>query len=133
MPLNNMAYVAGENLLPCRFVKRDTSNPNAVVYATNGDDAIVGITFSGTRDAPIPLNTSNLLAETGDPVRVYGPGDRCEVVLGENITEANLNLTAGTAGVGMTPEPADFIGAIAERAASSGEKVWVQVVQFEMA
>jgi hypothetical protein len=132
MPLNNMAYVAGEDLLPCRFVKRDTSTDNAVVYADDGSAAIVGITFSGTRDAPIPLNTSNLLAEEGDPVRVYGPGDRCEVELGETITAANLNLTADTDGKAVGASSGDFVGAIAERAASSGEKVWAQVVQFDI-
>jgi hypothetical protein len=132
MPLNNMSYVAGEDLLPCRFVKRDTAVDNAVVYADDGAAAIVGITFSGTRDAPIPLNTSNLLAEEGDPVRVYGPGERCEVVLGETITAANLNLTATTDGKAVAASSGDFVGAIAERAASDGEKVWVQVVQFDI-
>jgi hypothetical protein len=132
MPLNNMSYVAGHDILSCRFVKRSASVDNAVVYATDGAAAIVGITFNGTKDAPIPLNTTNWLAETGDPVRVYGPGDRCEVELGETITAANLNLTATADGKAVAANSGDFVAAIAERAASSGEKVWVQVVQFDI-
>jgi hypothetical protein len=132
MPLNNMSYVAGEDLEPCRFVKRSTTEDNTVVYADDGTAVIVGITFSGTKDAPIPLNTTAYAAEDGDPIRVYGPGDRCEVELGETITAANLNLTAGADGVAVAATSGDFVAAIAERAASSGEKVWVQVVQFDI-
>jgi hypothetical protein len=132
MPLNNMSYVAGEDLEPCRFVKRSTTEDNTVVYADDGTAAIVGITFNGTKDAPIPLNTTGYVAEDGDPVRVYGPGDRCEVELGETITAANLNLTATTDGKAVAATSGNFVGAIAERAASSGENVWVQVVQFDI-
>lgn len=132
MPLNNMSYVAGENLAPSRFVKRDTSQDNAVVYADDGTAALVGITFSGTRAAPIPSVSESLAAAEGEPVRVYGVGDRCEVELGETITAANLNLTATTDGKAVAANSGDFVGAIAERAASSGERVWVQVVQFDI-
>lgn len=131
MPLNNMSYVAGEDLKPARFVKRSTSEDNTVVYIDDGTEVIVGITFNGTREAPIPSVSETLVAEDGEPVRVHGPGDRCEVVLGETITAANLNLTASTDGVAVAASAGDFVGAIAERAAASGEKVWCSVTQFE--
>lgn len=63
---------------------------------------------------------------------MFGPGDRAEVTLGETITAANLNLTASTDGVAVAASSGDFVAAIAERAASSGEKVWCQVVQFDI-
>lgn len=132
MPLNNMSYVAGEDLEPCRFVKRDTSQDNAVVYADDGAAALVGITFNGTRAAPLPSSSETLTAADGESVRVFGPGDRAEVELGETITAANLNLTATTDGKAVAASSGDFVGAIAERAASSGEKVWCQVVQFDI-
>ena len=132
MPLNNMSYVAGEDLAPARFVTRSTTEDNTVIYPDDGSVVLVGITFNGTREAPIPSVSESLAAEDGEPVRVHGPGDRCEILLGEAITAANLLLTAGTDGVGMAASSGDFVGAIAERAAGSGEKVWVQVVQFDM-
>jgi hypothetical protein len=132
MPLNNMTYVAGEDLAPARFVKRSTTEDNSVVYADDGAAVIVGITFNGTREAPIPSVTESLAAADGEPIRVHGPGDRCEVVLGDTITAANLNLTATTDGEAVAASSGDFVGAIAERAAASGEKVWCQVVQFDI-
>lgn len=132
MPLNNMSYVAGEDLAPCRFVKRSTTEDNTVVYADDGTAVIVGITFNGTRAAPIPSVSESLCAADGEGVRVFGPGDRAEVTLGETITAANLNLTASTDGVAVAASSGDFVAAIAERAASSGEKVWCQVVQFDI-
>jgi len=132
MPLNNMTYVAGEDLAPMRFVKRSTSEDNSVVYADDGTAVLVGVTFDGTREAPIPSVSESLAAEDGEPIRVYGPGDRCRVKLGETITAANLNLTASTDGVAVGASSGDFVGAIAERAASSGEYVWCSVVQFDI-
>jgi hypothetical protein len=132
MPLNNMSYVAGEDLAPCRFVKRSTTEDNTVVYADDGAAAIVGITFNGTRAAPIPSVSEALCAADGEGVRVFGPGDRAEVELGETITAANLNLTATTDGKAVAATSGNFVGAIAERAGSSGERVWVQVTQFDI-
>lgn len=132
MPLNNPSYVAGEDLAPARFVKRSTSEDNTVVYADDGTAVIVGVTQNGTREAPIPSVSETLHAQDGEDVRVHGLGDRCEVTLGENITAANLNLTASTDGVAVAASAGDFVAFIAERAASSGEKVWGQVVAFEL-
>ena len=132
MPLNNMTHVAGEDLAPARFVTRSTTEDNSVVYPDDGTVVLVGVTHNGTREAPIPSVTESLAAADGEPVRVHGPGDRCEITLGETITAANLNLTASTDGVAVAASSGDFVGAIAERAAASGEKVWCQVVQFDI-
>jgi len=131
MPLNNPAYVAGEDLAPCRIVKRSTTLANGVIYADNGNDVLVGITYNGTRAAPIPSVSETLVAAENEPVRVYGPGDRAEVELGANVTLSNLNLTATTDGKATPASAGDFVVGVAERDASSGEKVWCQVTMFE--
>ena len=132
MPLNNPSYIAGEDLAPARFVLRSTAADNTVLYADDGAAYLAGITFNGTREAPIPSVSTALAAAEGEPIRVHGLGDRCEVVLGETITAANLLLTASTDGVAVAASAGDFVGAVAERAAASGEKVWCQVVAFEL-
>lgn len=129
MPLNNPAYVAGEDLAPCRIVKRDTAIANGVIYSDDGTAVLVGVTFNGTREAPIPSVSEKLAAKEGEPIRVYGPGDRAEVELGGTVDLSNLNLTATTDGKAVAANAGDFIIAIAERAGASGEKVWANIVQ----
>jgi hypothetical protein len=131
MPLNNPSYVAGEDLAPARFVKRSTSENNAVVYADDGTALIVGITRNGTREAPIPSVTETLAAEDGEPVMVHGLGDRCEVELGETISTDGVELTASTDGVAVTATGGDYVAAIAERNGTSGDTIWVQVVGYQ--
>ena len=132
MPLNNMSYVAGEDLAPARIVKRSLTIPNAVIYAPSGARALVGITYNGTRAAPIPSVTETLVAAEGEPVRVYGPGDRAEVELGGTVELTNLNLTATGNGLAVAASTGDFVVGIAERAGVAGDKVWCQVAMFEL-
>jgi len=131
MPLNNPSYVAGEDLAPARFVKRSTSENNAVVYADDGTALIVGITRNGTREAPIPSVTETLAAADGEPVMVHGLGDRCEVELGANVTTDGAELMATTDGKAITATAGNYVGAIAERNGSSGDTIWVQVVAYQ--
>jgi len=130
MPLNNPTYVAGEDLAPMRFVKRSTTENNAVLYADDGTVPIVGVTHNGTREAPIPSVSDSLVAADGEPVRVHGLGDRCEVEAGGTITDG-AELTATTDGTAVVASAGDYIAGIAERGCSSGDNVWIQVVSYQ--
>lgn len=130
MPLNNPTYVAGEDLAPARFVRRSTSENNAVLYADDGTAPLVGVTHNGTREAPIPSVSESLAAQDGEPVRVHGIGDRCEVEAGDTITDG-AELTATTDGAAVVATGGDYVGGIAERGVASGELVWMQVVSYQ--
>jgi hypothetical protein len=130
MPLLNPNYVAGEDLYPKRFVKRATDEGNAVLMNDSGTTASVGVTQNGTREAPIPSVTEALAAKDGEPVRVHGLGDTCEVESGEALTDG-AELMAGTNGVAMLATAGNYVSGICQKAVDSGEDAWIQVVNYQ--
>lgn len=132
MPLTNPNYVAGEDLYPARFVKRSTVTGanNTVLMADAGTAPLVGVTFNGGREAPIPSVTTVYCALSGETVRVHGLGDTCEVEAGENLTEG-AEVTAGTNGVAMLATAGNYVGGIVQHAVNSGEKAQIQVVSYQ--
>lgn len=121
---------ANGNISPCRFVKEDTSANNAVKQAGAGE-LVIGISQEGFDSAPIPLNTSGYAAIAGENVNVFTMGTVCLLELGADVsTERRLKADSngkGTPVVGGAASMENW-GAIALEAASSGEKVLVQVV-----
>jgi hypothetical protein len=130
MPLLNPAYVAGEDLAPARFVKRSTSENDVVVYADDGTSPVVGVTFNGTRQAPIPSVSTSLAAADGEGVRVHGLSDVCEVEAGEDLTDG-AEVTAGTDGVAMLAAAGDYVGGIVRDGVESGEKAWIHIQTYQ--
>jgi hypothetical protein len=130
MPLINPNYVAGEDLYPKRFVKRATDEGNAVLMADDGTAACVGVTQNGTREAPIPSVTTAYAALDGEPVRVHGLGDTCEVEAGEALTDG-CELMAGTNGVAMKATAGNYVSGICQKAVDSGDDAWIQVVCYQ--
>lgn len=129
MPLLNPNYVAGEDLYPKRIVVRATDEGNAVNMGDNGTYAPVGVTFNGTREAPIPSVTTAYAALNGEPVRVHGLGDVCEVESGEALTDGCL-VMSGTNGVAMVHVNGNYVAGICQKAVDSGEDAWIQVQSF---
>ena len=130
MPLINPSYVAGEDITPARFLTRDTSEGNAVNMADDATTPVVGVSFNGTREAPIPSITTTLAALDGEEIRVHGENDTCEVETGEDVTDG-AEVSPGTNGVAMLSTAGDYVGGIVQKAASSGEKAWIQVVNYQ--
>jgi hypothetical protein len=132
MPLLNPNYVAGEDLYPARFVKRATDEGNAVLMSDDGTTApCVGVTHNGTREAPIPSVTTAYAALDGEPVRVHGLGDTCEVEAGETLTDG-AEVAAGTDGVAMLATAGDYVSGIVQKGDSvAGEMAWIQVVNYQ--
>jgi hypothetical protein len=130
MPLNNPNYVAGEDLYPARFVKRSTSEDNTVLMADAATAAVVGVTFNGGREAPIPSVTTVYCALDGEPVRVHGLGDTCEVEAGETLTYG-CEVMSGTNGVGMVGTAGNYISGICQKQVTVGQKAQIQVVCYQ--
>jgi len=130
MPLLNPNYVAGEDLYPKRFVTRATDEGNAVLHADDATAPVVGVTHNGTREAPIPSVATAYAALDGEPVRVHGMGDTCEVETGEALTDG-CEVMAGTAGVAMVATAGNYVSGICQKAVDSGEDAWIQVVNYQ--
>lgn len=88
-------YVAGGSILPCRFVKPDTSQDHACVVAGTNEDAI-GISEEGMRTFD-----GTYAAIAGDPLRVFLPPGECLLELGGTVT-AGDDLKSDSVGRGVT-------------------------------
>lgn len=136
MPHSHPQLIARGNILPCRFIKLDTSTQFGCVAATDATVPIAGVTHDSQKYTPLPSNTNLYHAESGDPVTYYGEHDS-DVLL-----EVNANSTAivpgdliipTTGGVGvkcvLTTSGQQFYGARAlQGATTDGAKIRVEVL-----
>lgn len=88
MPTENPSFVAGEDIAPSLIVKRSTAADHTVLKAGVNDEPC-GVSHEGSREAPIPGITP-LCAASGEAIRVYGPGNTCEIDVGSGVV-----VTAG--------------------------------------
>jgi hypothetical protein len=129
MPQINPQLVAGGNISASRFVSPDLGTDFSVVQASAANQRVIGISQSGTREAPIPAVTTPYAAQDGEQLRVHGEGEVCLLTLGATVaafdqlkTDANgkgVVITAGT----TTQE----IGAVALQSGDADELILVQV------
>jgi hypothetical protein len=80
----------GEDVGPSLFVKQDPAYDHQALKATQYGETI-GVTHEGTREAPIPGITP-LAAKTGESVRIYGPLETCEVLVGATAITASQKV-----------------------------------------
>lgn len=123
MPAQSQNYIARADIPPAKFVKQDGSD-NGVVPCV-ADDIAVGISYEGSREAPIPSVTP-LQAIDGEPCGVYTETWSCEIVAGAAIVsgeylkpDANADAVPAAAG--------DQYSARARSNAAPGERVRVVV------
>lgn len=122
-------FVAGENLLPGRFVKNGSA-ANTVVYADSGADLIIGVTGEGGNKAPLP-GATQYAAALGDEVKVYQyPDETTDLEAGASIGAGVVALTATTDGKAVTATSGDNVGALKVGAGTpaDGEKFRAQVM-----
>lgn len=118
------SYIARGDIRPSRFVKRDTASNHGVLEADAGDTP-VGVSYEGTRYAPLP-NVSPLAAISGEPVLVYTEGMPCEIVAAASITSGQY-LKPDADGQAIVAVAGDIYGAIADASGASGQNVKVTV------
>jgi hypothetical protein len=140
VPTTNPSYAAYGNITLSSFVKIDTNNNHAVLQAGN-NSSIVGISQEGSQLAPFsgasPLSSQagSSLAAIGNAtlpatLRVYGLGEECLLMLGNNTIRGQF-LRSDSTGNGTPAETTGNvsvnIGALALESGSAGEKIRVQV------
>lgn len=76
------SYIARGDIGSSLFVTQDGSDHGIVQSVA--DDVAVGVSYEGTRDAPVDGITP-LAAKSGESCRVYTLGDPCEVIAGNTI------------------------------------------------
>jgi hypothetical protein len=118
------SYIARGDIRPSRFVKRDTATNHGVLEADLNDTA-VGVSYEGTRYAPLP-NVSPLAAVSGEPVLIYTEGMPCEIVAAASITPGQY-LKPDADGAAIVAVAGDIYGAIADASGASGQNVKVTV------
>lgn len=121
-------YLAGGTIRPSRFVKHDPSNDDRVVEC-GMNQMSCGISQEGTENAPISGASANA-ATSGNPIKVYGPGDtRVLLLLGANVTRGQpIRSHVDATGIPLaTSGEAQKIGAWALESRSSGELCRVRI------
>lgn len=119
------SFIARGDIPPSRFVIQNGTD-HGVVVATAGAKA-VGVSYEGTRDAPIE-GVTPLAAKDGEGVNVYTETMPCEIVAGADI-DAGDELKPGTAGVAVPAAPGDHYSAIARASALNGQRVKATVTK----
>lgn len=127
MPTLSPSYKAGETLYPRRFVTLDTA-ADKTVNMSIADDEAIGVTYEGSRDAPIPEVTTPIAAAEGGSVRVHGLGETCKIQASAAVA-SNAYLKPDADGKAVTAEDAgDAYSARAIRSADAeDEDVWAIV------
>ena len=133
MPANPSHFVAGGNINPCRFVKRDVSADHQVLEA-DANEMVEGIAGESSRLPPLEgYVTNNYHAIAGEACRVH-PANETDVLLEMAATcTAGLRLKSDADGKGTpiatTGTTIQHFGAIAEEACTViGQKIKVRVV-----
>lgn len=88
MPLENPSYVFGEDCATSLIVKQSSAADHTALKCGFGEQPI-GVATEGSREAPIP-GVTPYAALSGEPARIYGPGETCEVQVGSGVV-----VTAG--------------------------------------
>lgn len=73
--------IAGGNINVSRFVKPSTAADMTVLQCGANEQAI-GVAYEGNNSPPTPDLATSYAAIAGAPLRIYGPGDICQVVAG---------------------------------------------------
>ena len=118
------SYIARGTILPARFVKRDTATNHGVLQCVAGEMA-VGISYEGTRAAPIPGVTAQA-AIVGENVLVYTETMPCEVVAGGTIAAGDY-LKPDADGAAVACAIGEAYSAIADANCVSGQNCKVTV------
>mgnify|MGYP000290540681 FL=1 len=119
-----MIYRASATILVNRFVK--SSGVGTVATQTTSGGICLGVTTSGGRAAPIPLNTADPVeaAQSGEDVQVLEgePGERPEVLVGSGGLSVGGEVMSDTAGKGVAATgTGKYVVGIALATAAAGE------------
>jgi hypothetical protein len=116
------ALIAGETILPYRFVKPSTSADDTGLVSAGITTPVLGVTDGSTK----AFNSANH-AETGDPITLQG-GDVVLVEAGGNITRGAMveSDSVGRAITQSSTAGLNYNGYVALQSAASGTIIRIQ-------
>lgn len=128
---NNIQYVAGGNIYPCRFIQQSPAGTFTAIQVAVAGDPSFGISQEGTTVVPIDgyTDASSVFAATaGLPVPYWGEHDECLLEIAGTVTQGDL-LKSDADGKGVTGTAGtDKCGARALQSGVAGEKIRVVVL-----
>lgn len=117
------SYVASEDIAVSVFVNI-LANTDFQVEVCDAGDVAIGVSDYAPQDPVLPGGSLGPAATTGNPVRVFGLGETCEVLAGGTI-QAGQYLKPDANGKAVACSSADKFSAIARSGGASGELVKV--------
>lgn len=126
---NNIQYVAGDNIYPCRFITQSSAKPFTATQAKEGESSF-GISMEGTTVVPIDGYTdasSVFAANEGLPVPYWGEHEECLLELNGTVTQGDLLKSDGEGKGVKGTAGTDKCGARALQSGVAGEKIRVVV------
>lgn len=117
--MQSPSFIARGDIAPSIFVKLDGSDHGIV--AAGADDDAVGVSYPGSREAPLP-GVTPLAAIDGESCQVFTEATPCEIVAGASITAGDL-LKPNASGHAIPATATDKYSARARANAASGEMV----------
>ena len=128
MPIASPSFKAGGDIAPSRFVKGGSSDFTVVQATANA--LVLGISFEGTQEPPIPGYSTPLAASDGEQLKVYGEGEECLVEAGGTIAafgEVKSDANGKAVAVATTGTTVQEIAAVALEGGASGELIRVRI------
>ncbi len=131
MSATELQLTARGNILPFRLVRIDAASENGCLQAGDNTD-VIGVAQSGTNNPEISgMVTAQYAAQTGQPVRVQGPGSIAMLELGGTVT-AGQYLKSDSQGRGVAVASTGTViqnyGAVALQGGTSGSIIRAMVV-----
>lgn len=128
--MKSASLIAGGNVYPCRFIKMDSSNHQAI-QAAAATDVPIGISMEAQKDAPIP-SAADYVATSGESLPHYEDGDICRLQIGSGGCTPNMLLVSDSDGKGVAAASSgtalQCVGAIALETASQDEFALVKKI-----
>jgi hypothetical protein len=125
--MQDVSFVASENIPVSVFVKRTAGTDFQMSVCGAGDHADIGVSHQGSQDTALPGTATPLIAAyAGSSCKTYGPGKTCEIYAGATIA-AGDKLKPDASGHAIPAVATNTYSAIANADAVDGEKVSVTI------
>lgn len=125
------SYVASEDIGVSLFVNIKANTDHQVEVCDAGDIAI-GVSDYAPQDAVLPGASVGPAATSGNPVRVFGLGETCEVLAGASI-QAGAYLKPDADGKAVTCSSTDAYSAIARAGAGAANQLVKVIIEHGIA
>lgn len=121
------SYVASENIGVSLFVNI-LANTDHQIEVCDANDVAIGVSDYAPQDPVLPGGSLGPAATTGNPCRVFGLGETCEVRAGASI-QAGAYLKPDVNGKAVTASTSDRYSAIARSGAGAADQLVKVIIE----